>query len=61
MERGAACVTLTNACSEFVRLPDAADKSIEEQINDAICAATGFVSSNVELNGERSESARTQG
>jgi len=40
MERGAAWVTLhdSNGCSE--PLPDAAGKSLEEQINDAICAAT---------------------
>ena len=43
MERGAAFVTLTDANCFPRQLPDAADKSIEEQINDASCVATGFV------------------
>ena len=46
MERGAAWVQLSNPDGDGVSLPDAADKSLEEQINDAICAATGFVTPN---------------
>jgi hypothetical protein len=39
MERGAAWVALRDTNGDFHPLPDAADKSIEEQINDAIAAA----------------------
>jgi hypothetical protein len=46
MERGAAWVTLRNPDGDFEPLPDAADKSIEEQINDALAAAGVEGSSN---------------
>ncbi len=40
MERGAAWVTLRDTNGDFHPLPDSADKSIEEQINDALDTAT---------------------
>ncbi len=35
------CVVLTK-CGHHVELPDSADKSIAEQINDALLVANGF-------------------
>lgn len=40
MENGAAFVTLTTKDGRYAELPDSADKSLEEQIKDAlVCAA----------------------
>lgn len=43
MENGAAWVELIDADGNCVALPDAADKSIDEQINDALCVAINDV------------------
>lgn len=42
MEQGAAWVELLNPDSDSVALPDAADKCLETQVNDAITMAKGF-------------------
>lgn len=42
MERGAAWVTLHNPDGDCPELPDAADKSLEQQVNDALCVALGW-------------------
>ena len=42
MENGAAWVDLRNPDGDCVELPDAADKSLEKQVNDALCVACGF-------------------
>ena len=42
MEHGAAWVKLLDAHGDSVELPDSADKSIDEQLNDALCVATGW-------------------
>jgi hypothetical protein len=42
MERGAAWVQLSNQDGDDVSLPDAADKSLEQQVNDALCVARGW-------------------
>lgn len=42
MERGAAWVQLSNPDGDGVSLPDAADKSLEQQVNDALCVAQGW-------------------
>jgi len=42
MERGAAWVQLSNPDGNDVILPDAADKSLEQQVNDALCVARGW-------------------
>lgn len=39
MERGAAWVQLSNPAGDGVSLPDAGDKSLEQQVNDALCVA----------------------
>lgn len=41
MENGAAWVELIDDDGNCVDLPDAGDKSIDEQINDALCVACG--------------------
>lgn len=41
MENGAAWVELIGVDDNCVELPDAADKSLDEQINDAVCVACG--------------------
>ena len=43
MENGSAVVYLTDPGGEYVKLPDAADKTITEQLNDALLAANGWV------------------
>lgn len=42
MERGAAWVQLSNPDGYGVSLPDAAEKSLEQQVNDALCVARGW-------------------
>ena len=42
MEKGAAWVTLHNPDGDTIELPDAADKSLEQQVNDALCEALGW-------------------
>ena len=42
MEDGAAWVELYNINDEQVNLPDSTDKTIIEQLNDALCVANGF-------------------
>lgn len=42
MERGAAYVTLSDGDGRYRELPDSADKTIIEQLNDALCTAKGF-------------------
>lgn len=42
MENGAACVELYRVDDGFLELPDSADKSLEEQIDDALCVANGW-------------------
>ena len=42
MENGAAWVTLDTADGVNLALPDSADCTIYEQLNDALCAANGF-------------------
>lgn len=44
MEDGAAWVQLGEAWAGFVDIPDAADKSLIEQLNDALCVANGWSS-----------------
>ena len=39
MERGAAWVMLHNQNGDFVELPDSTDKTLEQQVNDALCVA----------------------
>ncbi len=39
MENGAAWVTLHNSDGDLIELPDAADKTLAEQLNDAVHAA----------------------
>ena len=39
MEKGAAWVTLHNPDGGTIELPDAGDKSLEQQVNDALCEA----------------------
>lgn len=41
MENGAAWVELIDADGNYVTLPDAGDRSIDEQINDALGVACG--------------------
>lgn len=42
IERGAAWVELLDPLERPVKLPDAADKTLEQQVNDALCAACGW-------------------
>jgi hypothetical protein len=42
MESGSAWVDLVHPKGYYLELPDSADKSITEQLNDALCVATGF-------------------
>lgn len=42
MENGAAWVTLETPAGDYALLPDQADKTLEEQINDALCVANGW-------------------
>ena len=42
MEDGAAWVQLDKGRAGFVGLPDAADKTLLEQLNDALCVANGW-------------------
>lgn len=42
MEKGAAWVRLIDPDSDEAVLPDSADKSLERQINDALCVANGW-------------------
>lgn len=42
MEKGAAWVTLHNPEGDCIELPDAGDKSLEQQVNDALCEAIGW-------------------
>jgi len=42
IEHGAAWVEVTNEHSFPVPLPDAADKSLYQQINDGLCRACGW-------------------
>lgn len=42
MEKGAAWVTLHNPEGDGIELPDAGDKSLEQQVNDALCEARGW-------------------
>ena len=43
MENGAAWVTLVNANDDDITLPDSADMTIIEQLNDALCVANKWV------------------
>lgn len=43
MENGAAWVTLCNPVGELVDLPDAADTTIVQQLNAALCVTNGFI------------------
>ncbi|GAF75435.1 unnamed protein product [marine sediment metagenome] len=42
MENGSAYVELRDPLTLPVELPDATDKSLCEQLNDALCVANGF-------------------
>lgn len=42
MEQGAAYVELYDRDGNFVDLPDSADKTLEQQVNEAVCMANGF-------------------
>ena len=42
IERGSAWVELTDPLERQQRLPDAADKTIDQQVNDALCVACGW-------------------
>ena len=42
IERGAGWIELLDDQGYHVRLPDAADKSLVRQLNDALCAALGW-------------------
>ena len=52
MENGAAWVELEKL-GRHIRLPDSADKTLVEQLNDALCVANGFIESNVTVQGTR--------
>lgn len=43
VENGAAWVNLQNDDEDYLALPDSADKSIVEQVNDALAVANGFI------------------
>ena len=43
MENGAAWVSLVNANDDDITLPDSADMTIIEQLNDALCVANKWV------------------
>jgi len=42
LESGAAWVTLIDEDGRYRPLPDQTDKTITEQLNDALCTANGF-------------------
>lgn len=42
MENGSAYVDLYDPRGHDVDLPDQADKTLEQQVNDALCVANGF-------------------
>jgi len=45
MESGAAWVEMEKL-GKHIPLPDSADKTLVEQLNDALCVANGFIESN---------------
>lgn len=46
IERGAGWVTLSNPNGDYVPLPDAGDKSLMQQLNDALSVAYGLATPN---------------
>ena len=42
MESGSAWVSLVDGAGLYLKLPDQADMTIMEQLNDALCVANGF-------------------
>ena len=42
MENGYAGVSLTDTEGNYIELPDSTDKTLIEQLNDALCVANGW-------------------
>jgi hypothetical protein len=43
IENGSACISLKDNKGRWPSLPDSSDKTLMEQINDAVCVANGFI------------------